>query len=211
MASEPQQEDGGVQRKDAGGTRVVADAGAAMESGAAVFTAGPAMHIETAPPFDFEQHERAAVAEYLKHQPFYTDLASVVARILEECLKQDHIKIHSVQHRAKDPTSLGRKAAIPSEADPARPKYDQPIRQITDLAGIRIITQVLGTVPEINKLLHSEFDVLEQSDKGRELIEKEQFGYQSIHYLVRVRPERARLAEYKRFEGAVVRGRDAHC
>ena len=99
-----------------------------------------------------------------------------------------------MQHRAKDPTSLGRKAAIPSETDPARPKYEQPIKQITDLAGIRIITQVLGTVPEINKSLHSEFDVLEQSDKRRELIEKEQFGYQSIHYLVRVSlPDRPRI------------------
>src|SRR5271165_646099 len=154
-------------------------------------------------PCDFQEHERAGVAEYLKHQAFYADLASVVARILEECLKTNHIKIHSVQHRAKDATSFGHKAAIPSELDPTRPKYDQPIQQITDLAGIRIITQVLGTLPEIDKLLHSEFDVLEQSDKGEELIEKERFGYQSIHYLARISPERARLAEYERYHGAV--------
>ncbi len=101
-------------------------------------------------PCDFQEHERAGVAEYLKHQAFYADLASVVARILEECLKTNHIKIQSVQHRAKDATSFGHKAAIPSELDPARPKYDQPIQQITDLAGIRIITQVLGTLPEID-------------------------------------------------------------
>jgi hypothetical protein len=150
MASEPQQEDGGVHRNDAGGTRVVAGDGAAMESGAAVPSGASAIQIEAPLPFDFEQHERAAVAEYLKCQPFYADLASVVARILEECLKKDYIKVHSVQYRAKDATSLGRKAAIPSEADPTRPKYDQPIKQITDLAGIRIIAQVLGTVPEIN-------------------------------------------------------------
>jgi putative GTP pyrophosphokinase len=154
-------------------------------------------------PFDFQEHERIAVAEYLKHQPFYSDLANVVARILEECLNKNKIKVHSVQHRAKDVSSLGRKAAIPSDVDPNCPKYDQPIKQITDLAGIRIITQVLGTLPYIDKLLHSEFEILEQSDKGRELIEKERFGYQSIHYLVRVSPERARLAEYERYQGAV--------
>src|SRR6516165_3961295 len=57
------------------------------------------LQIEVAPPFDFEQHERAAVAEYLKCQPFYADLASVVSRILEECLKKDYIKVHSVQYR----------------------------------------------------------------------------------------------------------------
>jgi putative GTP pyrophosphokinase len=63
---------------------------------------------------------------------------------------------------------------------------------------------VLGTLPEIDKLLHSEFVILEQSDKGRELIEKERFGYQSIHYLVRINRERARLAEYERFQSTVV-------
>jgi len=52
-------------------------------------------------------------------------------------------------------------------------------------------------------LLHAQFDVIEQSDKGRELIEQERFGYQSIHYLVRLNAERARLAEYERFADAV--------
>jgi putative GTP pyrophosphokinase len=203
MASDHQQEDGSGQGKDnEAGTRVVADTGAAMESGAANLSGTGAAHIESA--FDFQEHERAAVAEYLKRQPFYADLASVVARILEECLRTNQIKVHSVQHRAKDAGSFGRKAAIPSEGDPTRPKYDQPFKQITDLAGIRIITQLLETLPEIDKLLHSEFDILEQSDKGRELIEEERFGYQSIHYLVKVNPDRSRLAEYKRYQSEVV-------
>jgi putative GTP pyrophosphokinase len=158
---------------------------------------------ETVRPFDFQEHERAAVADYLSRQPFYADLASVVSRIIEECLKKRQIKIHSVQHRAKDARSVGRKAAIPSEVDPNRPKYDRPIEQITDLAGVRIITQILGTLSEINDLLHSEFEIIEQSDKGRELIENERFGYQSIHYLVRISRERARLAEYERYRGVV--------
>src|SRR5262249_19087167 len=36
-----------------------------------------------------------------------------------------------------------------------------------------------------------------------ELIEKERFGYQSVHYLVRIRSERAELAEYQRFAGFI--------
>ena len=154
------------------------------------------------PSFDFEEHERVAIAEYLKSQPFYADLADVVHRILDECLKKANVKA-SVEFRAKDAASLGRKAAIPSEADPTRPKYDQPLKQITDLAGIRIITRVLGTLPAIDKLLHAEFDVIEQSDKSRELLEEERFGYQSIHYLVRIGAARAPLAEYERFTGKV--------
>lgn len=153
--------------------------------------------------FDFQAHEREAVAAYLKVQGFYSDLAGVIARIIEECLKKRRIKVHSVQSRAKDPGSLGRKAAIPSEADPSKPKYPDPVRQITDLAGVRVIAHFPSTLSEIDKLLKAEFEVVERSDKGQELIEEERFGYQSIHYLVRINPERSSLAEYERFQAAV--------
>jgi putative GTP pyrophosphokinase len=155
------------------------------------------------PPFDFAAHEHSAVSDYLKEQPFYADLASVIARVIEECLRKRGIKVQSVQHRAKNPSSFGRKAAIPSEEDPDAPKYPEPLKQITDLAGVRIITYFPGTVKEIDKLLSEEFEVAERSDKGEELMEEERFGYQSIHYLVRVKAERAHLAEYDRFAKAV--------
>lgn len=154
-------------------------------------------------PFDFAAHERAAIAEYLKVRPFYDDLAGGIARIIEECLKQRQIKVHSVQHRAKDPTSFGHKASIPSEADPAAPKYPKPIEQVMDLAGVRVITHFPSTLKDIDRLLNEEFTVVERSDKSEELIEEERFGYQSIHYLVRITPGRAALAEYARFGAAI--------
>ena len=102
---------------------------------------------------------------------------------MEECLKKRGINVHSVQHRTKDLRNFGRKAALPSEVDPNTPKYPEPIKQITDLAGIRIITHFPGTLTDVDRLLSEEFDIVERSDKGRELIEEERFGYQSIHYL----------------------------
>jgi putative GTP pyrophosphokinase len=161
------------------------------------------MEEPTLTPFDFTAHEQAAMSGYLRVKTFYDDLSSVIARVLEECLKKRGIKVHSVQHRAKEVGSLGRKAATPSEADPNTPKYPEPLKQITDLAGIRVITHFPGTLADIDLLLSDEFDVVERSDKGKELIEKERFGYQSVHYLVRIRPERARLAEYEGFTNAV--------
>jgi putative GTP pyrophosphokinase len=144
-------------------------------------------------------HEQAAVSDYLRVQGFYEDLASVIARLIQECLKKRQIKVHSVQHRAKDPASFGRKASIPSEMDPDKPKYKNPLIEITDLAGVRVITHFPGTLRDIDRLLTDEFDIIERSDKGIELIEDEKFGYQSIHYLVRIKYDRTRLAEYERF------------
>jgi ppGpp synthetase/RelA/SpoT-type nucleotidyltranferase len=155
-------------------------------------------------PFDFRAHEHTAISEYLRRQSFYKDLSSVIARILDECLRKRQIKVHSVQHRAKEPESVGRKAATPSERDPNQPKYANPIIDITDLAGVRVITYFPGTLADIDTLLRDEFEIVERSDKSEELIAGERFGYQSIHYLVRVKPERTRLAEYDSFRNSIV-------
>jgi putative GTP pyrophosphokinase len=153
---------------------------------------------------DLSVHAQSAVAEYLRVQSFYEGIASVVSRVIQECLKKDGINIHSVQARAKDPASFGRKAAIPSETNPNSPKYKDPLNDITDLAGVRIITHFPGTLLLVDRLLSDEFEVVEKSNKGLELLEEERFGYQSIHYLVRVKPERTRLAEYARFANTIV-------
>ena len=154
--------------------------------------------------FDFKRHEQEAVSEYLKHQSFYDALSGVVARIIEECLKKRQIKVHSVPYRAKNPESFGRKASLPSDFDPGQPNYPDPLREITDLAGVRVIAYLPGTLPDIDKLLEDEFDVVERSDKSEELLAEDKFGYQSIHYLVRIKKERIRLAEYEPFANAIV-------
>lgn len=68
---------------------------------------------------------------------------------------------------------------------------------------MRVITFFPSTLEEIDTLLNQEFEVVERSDKGEELIEEDRFGYQNIHYLVRLKQQRAGLAEYERFAKAV--------
>lgn len=151
-----------------------------------------------------DTHAQAAVSDYLRLQPFYESLAGVVGRIAEECLNKRRIKFLSVQHRAKDPISFERKSAIPSEIDANLPKYKEPLKEITDLAGVRIITFFPGTLIEVDQAIADEFAVIEKSDKGLILIDEDRFGYQSIHYLIKIKSERARLAEYERFAEAIV-------
>jgi len=151
-----------------------------------------------------KRHADRAVVQYLRVQPFYADIADVVARIIKQSLDSRAIKIHSVQHRAKDARSLGLKAATPADEDPDEPKYSEPIKQITDLAGVRVITHFLSTVDDVDQMLNREFYVAEKSNKGMLLIEADRFGYQSIHYLIRIKDDRAILPEYRRFTGHIV-------
>jgi putative GTP pyrophosphokinase len=155
------------------------------------------------PELDLSAHAERAVAAYLQVQGFYQDLAESIRRIVEETLRRHSISVHSVQGRAKDPRSFGKKASRPAEADPTKPKYADPLTEITDLAGVRIITYFPGTQLRVDELLREEFEIVESSDKGQVLLEEERFGYQSVHYLAKLRPNRSVLPEYERFSNAV--------
>jgi ppGpp synthetase/RelA/SpoT-type nucleotidyltranferase len=151
-----------------------------------------------------KNHGEKALAQYLKVQSFYADLASVVARIIEESITSRLIKIHSVQSRHKSAESFLNKAATPADDNPNRPKYHDPMIDITDLAGVRIITHFLSTLTDIDQMLATEFEILEKSNKGTFLVQSDRFGYQSIHYLLRFKPARAALPEYRRYAGHTV-------
>jgi ppGpp synthetase/RelA/SpoT-type nucleotidyltranferase len=158
---------------------------------------------ETERDFDFDAHSHAAVAHYLERRSFYESLAVVIKQVVQACLEGREIKVHSVEARAKDPVSLRKKAAQPSEGDPSKPKYRDPLLEITDLAAARIIAYFPNTLGEIDKILRDEFQVVEHSDKGAELIQEERFGYQSVHYLVKLNGARARLPEYEQFADSI--------
>jgi ppGpp synthetase/RelA/SpoT-type nucleotidyltranferase len=78
-------------------------------------------------PFDFDRHEQTAVTQYLRKVNFYQDLAEAAKNIIEEALKRRNILVHSIQSRAKDPKSFGKKAAKPSKNDPNKPMYPCPL------------------------------------------------------------------------------------
>ena len=154
-------------------------------------------------PFNFAEHRRAAVEEYLRVRPRYEAFAGAVKRILVQALRAADITVNFVEARAKEPESFGAKAEAPSENDPRAPKYRHPLDDITDLAGVRIITFFPRTVESVGDCIREEFDVLEHTDLSRTLLQEERFGYQSEHYLVRLSSKRTTLPEYKPHLGLV--------
>lgn len=159
--------------------------------------------IEKEQKFDFIAYEQKAINDYLKTQPYWSNVAESVGRIIEQAIKTRKIQVHSVQFRSKDPVSFGRKASKPSDGDPNRPKYKNPLSEITDLSATRVITFFPRTINEIDVLLREEFEILEFADKSQDLLEEEKFGYQSIHYLVKLNAQRATLSEYSEFADAI--------
>ena len=154
-------------------------------------------------PFNFAEHRRTAVEEYLGVRPRYEAFAQAVREILVQALRAKDIMVNSVEARAKEPESFGTKAEAPSENDPRAPKYRHPMEDITDLAGVRIITFFPRAVESVGACIREEFEVLEHTDLSRTLLQEERFGYQSEHYLVRLSSKRTALPEYKPHLGLV--------
>ena len=152
--------------------------------------------------FDFEEHLRKAIAEYHSKRTVFRDFADAVQGILREALRADDIKAASIEARAKDEESFGSKASKPSESDPEQPKYPNPLLDITDLAGVRVITFFPKTAEAAGELVQREFDVVETSDKAA-LLDDDRLGYKSVHFLVRLARRRLSLPEYGRYKDLI--------
>lgn len=179
------------------------------------YTRAPATHMVTENPnmtishseeqskedFDFKAHRRTAIDQYHDLQPLYESFAEVIKKILLEAIRNAHIKVASVEARAKTLGSFGDKAATPEESDPNKPRYPKPLVDITDLAASRVITFFLQDVQKVDGLVEKEFNVLERTDKSALLLREARVGYQSVHYIIELRPSRTTLSEYARYEG----------
>ena len=153
--------------------------------------------------FDFEAHRDSAVEDYRRVRGTYEDFAAALKRILIDSLKTKGLTFHSVDARAKDIDSFGEKSETPSDDDHSRPRYESPLDEITDLAGVRIITYFPRTVGAVAEIIHTEFAVLEHADHSHALKEEGRFGYLSVHFLVKMKEDRIELPEYSRYANLI--------
>ncbi len=153
--------------------------------------------------FDFISHANDALTKYSLVKNRYEKLARKIEAVLREIVQSRGIKILSVTSRAKDEESFYNKAKKPNPDNPAKPYYPEPLTNITDLAGIRLITYFLETLSLLENIIESEFEVIEKSDRKKQLIKDDKFGYQSIHYLVKLSEPRASLPEYLNFKETI--------
>lgn len=147
--------------------------------------------------FDSEKHVQQTRVAYRTVRSNYENISLKVSQIIKEAAQHRGLPYHSITHRAKDEDSLATKAAKPKLDDPRQPKYPDPLRDITDLAGVRVITFFVSVASDFEKIITDEFFVLERSDKSEALWKDEKFGYRSVHFLVRLKRPRIDLSEYR--------------
>ena len=130
------------------------------------------------------------------HQQYVGGARKLEALINELIGEEEGINYLTATARAKDPESFLAKASKPHPQDPARPKYDDPLNQITDLVAARVITFLAEAVDRVCEVIEAEFEIVEHTDMGAHTRAQGVFGYASKHYLVRLNAHRRELPEY---------------
>jgi putative GTP pyrophosphokinase len=130
---------------------------------------------------------------YDGHVDLYRELATKLQSLVTDLLRTEIMAVHSVSSRVKTRSSLAKKL------ERVGGSY-RSLDDVTDVIGIRIICHFADDVDAVGKLIEREFDVdrINTTDK-RELLDPDRFGYLSVHHIVSLAPNRAELAEYRRF------------
>jgi putative GTP pyrophosphokinase len=128
--------------------------------------------------------------EYQNVRPLYEKLTRKLQGLLTELLESQGIKAN-VEARTKEVASFGSKISHPGKA------YTDPLRQMTDLSGIRIILYSMSDVEMVGKLVQSEFKVDPTNSVNKiDQLEADRFGYLSQHFVVQLGDSRKHLPEW---------------
>lgn len=135
------------------------------------------------------------MAQYDKHLSKYKRFADEVEHQLRSILEEEGIVCNAITSRVKERDSLDRKIDIKMD------KYND-LSEITDIAGIRVITYYDNDVDRVAKIVEREFCVdKENSIDKREALDPEKFGYCSVHYVATMNETRLQLSEYRSYAG----------
>lgn len=136
-------------------------------------------------------------------RPLYEDFCRLVRAILAERIRERGVRIHSIEARVKSAASVKRKILKTLGAKTPPQVIQNPLRRVTDLAGVRVITFFPRTVSAIDTIIRERFFVIEKDNKSETLEASGRFGYQSVHYLVELTPEEIDRPDRTRFKGLV--------
>ena len=139
-----------------------------------------------------------AIVGYTKQRRLYTEFSARLSILLHDLIYAKNIDIHTIEHRTKSIDSFKQKLQDPGKS------YIDPLKEVSDLSGVRIILYYPEDVTSVCNVVEHEFRIDPQRsvDKGASL-SIDQFGYLSKHYVVSLKANRAELPEWAQFKNLV--------
>ena len=148
-----------------------------------------------------EDPVRVAVREYAAQHATLRQAADQAVALVQTILDDAGINYLSVTGRAKSVASFATKAARLVDGEPAFP---DPLHDITDVIGVRVITYVHSDVAAVADLLRDQVVLHDDRDMGRETASEGRFGYASRHLLLGLDAARESQPAYDLLRGRQV-------
>lgn len=126
---------------------------------------------------------QAAVEAYAERYPDLVAAAADAVTLVRKVLDEAGVNYLTVEGRAKSVASFAEKAA---RTEHGRPLYPDPLRDIADQLGLRVITYVRDDVEAAAALIGTQLTVLDDRDLGELTASQGRFGYASRHLQVEV-------------------------
>ncbi len=126
---------------------------------------------------------REAVRTYAEQHPDLVAAASAAVALLASILDEAGINYLTIEGRAKSVASFAEKATRTASG---RAMYADPLADIGDQLGVRVITYVRDDVEAVAALLAEQLPVLDDRDFGELTASQGRFGYASRHLQVEI-------------------------
>lgn len=135
-----------------------------------------------------------AVEQYRDALPHYEGFTSKLRELTEELVEANGLEVEDIEFRTKPVQSFSEKIRREGKS------YEDPLSQVTDLCGLRIVTYYAEDVDRVEDMIRREFRVDEENSLDKsEAMDPDRFGYLSVHYVISLSRGRARLTEWKPF------------
>jgi ppGpp synthetase/RelA/SpoT-type nucleotidyltranferase len=124
-----------------------------------------------------------AIQQYAERHPDLVETAARAVALVRKILDEAGINYLTIDGRAKGVASFAEKASRTADG---RLLYPDPLTDIADQLGLRVITYVRDDVEAVAGLLGAQLRVLDDRDLGELTASQGRFGYASRHLQVEV-------------------------
>lgn len=137
--------------------------------------------------------------EYKTKRSLYEGFTENIEKLIKQLLEEKNgknYKDYIITSRTKSLESFAEKIIRDGK------DYQNPLLEVTDLSGVRIIVPTLKDISEVEDEIRKEFNIDEENCCNKSFQKKNnEFGYLSTHLIIALPENRVCLSEYKNYKG----------